>query len=151
MPNRIGSVPIKITCLNRAIGTAGLSPAGLRPCRLLRSPEFRCEPLNDPLWSTTPARCWHTRRYHVQQYWLPSGIPLGPMQLVKFRGLLPSLSLWLIIRLSLSFAYLVTLIYIKFSSGPVANLWLGWIVQLIHSSLPRRTHHFDTTNVIFHG
>jgi len=26
------------TCLNRAIGTAGLSPAGLRPCRLLRCP-----------------------------------------------------------------------------------------------------------------
>jgi len=34
------------TCLNRAIGTAGLSPAGLRPCRLLRSPKFRCEQLN---------------------------------------------------------------------------------------------------------
>jgi len=44
------------TCLNRAIGTVGLPPTGLRPCRLLRSPEFRCEPLNDPLWSATPAR-----------------------------------------------------------------------------------------------
>jgi len=26
------------TCLNRATGTTGLSPAGLRPCRLLRGP-----------------------------------------------------------------------------------------------------------------
>jgi len=28
------------TCLNRAIGTAGLAPAGWRPCRLLRCPWF---------------------------------------------------------------------------------------------------------------
>ena len=28
------------TCLNRAIGTAGLSPAGWRPCRLLHCPYF---------------------------------------------------------------------------------------------------------------
>ena len=39
------------TCLNRAIGTAGLSPAGLRPCRLLRPPKFRCSPWDDPLRS----------------------------------------------------------------------------------------------------
>ena len=29
------------TCLNRAIGTTGLAPAGLRPCRLLRRPGRR--------------------------------------------------------------------------------------------------------------
>jgi len=29
------------TCLNRATGTAGLAPAGFRPCRLLPTPQFR--------------------------------------------------------------------------------------------------------------
>ena len=61
----------------------------------------------------------------------------------------PSLSLWLTIRLSLSSAYLVTLIYIKFSSGPVANLWPGWIVQLTHNSFAWRTLQNVSTNADF--
>jgi len=85
-------------------------------------PKFHCESLNDPLWSTTPARRWHTRHYRVQRCWLPNGVALGPMQLVTFRGLQPSLALWLTILLSLSPAYLVTSVHIKFRSGLVANL-----------------------------
>ena len=57
--------------------------------------------------------------------------------------------IWMTIRLSLSFAYLVTLIYIKFSSGLVANLWPNWIVQLIHNSLTWHTIHFVTTSAKF--
>ena len=72
-----------------------------------------------------------------------------PIAIIKFRGLMPSLSLWLIIRLSLSFAYLVTSIRIKFCSGPVANLWPDWIVQLIHNSLPWHTLHFVSTSKYF--
>jgi hypothetical protein len=66
-----------------------------------------------------------------------------------FRGSTPSLSLWLTIRLSLSTAYLVTLIYIKFRSGLVANLWPSWIVQLIHNSLPWHTHQNVSTDIDF--
>jgi hypothetical protein len=61
-----------------------------------------------------------------------------------FRGSTPSLTLRLTIRLSLSTAYLVTSIHIKFSSDPAANLWSGWIVQLIHNSLPWHTHQNDS-------
>ena len=86
------------------------------------SPKFRCEPSNDPPWTPTPARRWHIRRYRVQRYWLPNGETLGPMQLNIFRGSIPSLALWLITHLSLSLAYLVTSVYIKFRSGLVANL-----------------------------
>ncbi len=75
--------------------------------------------------------------------------PLAQCNKTYFGAKKPSLSLWLTIRLSLSFAYLVTLIYIKFSSGLAANLWPGWIDQLIQSSLSRRTYHFVTTNVKF--
>jgi hypothetical protein len=49
----------------------------------------------------------------------------------------------------LSFAYLVTSIYIKFRSGLAADLWPGWIVQLIHNSLPWHTHQNVTTGIIF--
>jgi len=47
---------------------------------------------------------------------------LAQCELDKFRGAIPSLALWLTIHLSLSLAYLVTSIHIKFRSGPVANL-----------------------------
>jgi hypothetical protein len=60
--------------------------------------------------------------------------PLAQCKLEKFRGLKPSLALWLTIHLSLSLAYLVTSIHIKFRSGLAANLWPGWIVQLTHNS-----------------
>ena len=113
------------------------------------APKFRCESLNDPPWPPTPARRRHTRLYRVQRYWLPNGKALGPMRLVKFRGSTPSLALWPTIHLSLSLAYLVTSIYIKFRSGLVANLWPGWIVQLTHNSFTWRTLHFDTANANF--
>ena len=44
------------TCLNRAIGMAGLSPAGLQPCRLL--PRSVREPL-DSYGSSHPAVRWY--------------------------------------------------------------------------------------------
>jgi hypothetical protein len=48
--------------------------------------------------------------------------PLAQCNSTYFGAEKPSLSLWLIIRLSLSSAHLVTLICIKVRSGPVANL-----------------------------
>ena len=68
--------------------------------------------------------------------------PLAQCKLGKFRGLTPSLTLWLTIHLSLSLAYLVTSIHIKFRSGLAANLWPGWIVQLTHNSFAWRTDSF---------
>ena len=103
------------------------------------SPKFRCESSNDPPWPTTPACRCHARRYRVERCWLQSGKPPGPMQQDIFRGSTPSLTLWLTILLSLSSAYLVTSICIRFRSGPVANLWPGWIVQLTHNSLSWHT------------
>ena len=42
------------TCPTRAIDTAGLSPAGLQPCRLLRSPKFPDYPFDYMPCSQTP-------------------------------------------------------------------------------------------------
>ena len=75
--------------------------------------------------------------------------PLAQCDFVIFRGSIPSLALRLTIHLSLSLAYLVTSVHIKFRSGPVANLWPGWIVQLTHNSFAWRTIHNDTTIIKF--
>jgi hypothetical protein len=48
--------------------------------------------------------------------------PLAQCNPEKFRGLTPSLALWLTIHLSLSLVYLVASIHIKFRSGLATNL-----------------------------
>jgi hypothetical protein len=65
--------------------------------------------------------------------------PLAQCKIDKFRGSIPSLALQLTIHLSLSLAHFVTSIHIKFRSGLVANLWLGWIAQPTHNSFAWRT------------
>ena len=113
------------------------------------SPKFHCERLNDPPWPSTLARRGHTRQWRVPRYWLLDGETLGPVRFDKFRGSLPSLALWLAIRLSLNFVHIVSSAHIKFRSGPVASLWPGWIVQLIHSSFAWHTPQNVTAQTIF--
>ena len=115
--------------------------------------EYRCRGIAYPAFSyaivvlcVIVTTVWGHR---MQRYWFPSGETFGPIQLDIFRGWTPSLALWLTIHLSLSLAYLVTSIYIKFCSGLVTNLWPGWIVQLTHSSLPWHTLQNVTTDTDF--
>ena len=49
-------------------------------CKQYGYPKFRCNPLDDPLRSTTPARRCSLAMLRLQRYWLPGKATLGPLR-----------------------------------------------------------------------